>query len=213
MNRAKYITDNTNWGKKDYWGPLPASSWPASGTARTTPSPSTCPYGFWASRKNLLRVVAVKDMNLNVGHAVLVVFLGGKSYLLDNQIKQVVETKRVRHYQPRLLDQQELLVAPPELSGERRVRSRTDDRVSGRPPDGAVRMVGEYNGEMSPEPLTVLHTVFGFPTFRGQQQEVVAHIVDGGVTPWCSCRPAAGNPSAIRFRPCAVRASASSYRP
>ena len=45
-------------------------------------------------------VVAVKDLNLKVGHAVLVVFLDGKVYLLDNQIKQVVETNTVRHYEP-----------------------------------------------------------------------------------------------------------------
>jgi predicted transglutaminase-like cysteine proteinase len=49
---------------------------------------------------DMLRVVAVKDLNLKVGHAVLIVILDGKYYLLDNQIKQVVETKTVRHYQP-----------------------------------------------------------------------------------------------------------------
>ncbi|MDA0998123.1 MAG: transglutaminase-like cysteine peptidase, partial [Proteobacteria bacterium] len=53
-----------------------------------------------------LRVVAVKDMNLKVGHAVLVVFFkhptSGQimSLLLDNQIKQIVQADRVRHYQP-----------------------------------------------------------------------------------------------------------------
>jgi len=41
-----------------------------------------------------------KDLNLKIGHAVLVVFEGGKTYLLDNQIKSVVETKTVRHYKP-----------------------------------------------------------------------------------------------------------------
>jgi len=53
-----------------------------------------------------LRVVAVKDLNLKVGHAVLIVMLKDpktkktKTYLLDNQIKKVVETKTVRHYEP-----------------------------------------------------------------------------------------------------------------
>ena len=51
--------------------------------------------GFPAAQ---LRVVAVKDLNLKVGHAILVVFLGGQTYLLDNQVKKVVETKKVRHY-------------------------------------------------------------------------------------------------------------------
>lgn len=99
MNGAKYITDDTNWGTTDYWA---------------TPFEFMAKFGDcedyaiskFMSLKNLgftdndMRVVAVKDMNLKVGHAVLVVFVGGKSYLLDNQIKQVVETTTVRHYQP-----------------------------------------------------------------------------------------------------------------
>ncbi len=50
--------------------------------------------------------VAVKDLNLKVGHAVLIVKLKDpktkkrKTYLLDNQIKKVVEAKTVRHYEP-----------------------------------------------------------------------------------------------------------------
>ena len=45
-------------------------------------------------------MVAVKDMNLKVGHAILAVFVDGKVYILDNQIKIVVEAKKIRHYRP-----------------------------------------------------------------------------------------------------------------
>lgn len=50
--------------------------------------------------------MAVKDLNLKVGHAVMVVFWkdpkSGKkrTLLLDNQIKKVVDARKVRHYKP-----------------------------------------------------------------------------------------------------------------
>ena len=47
-----------------------------------------------------LRVVAVKDLNLKIGHAVLAVYLDGKALILDNQIRKVVEAKTIRHYVP-----------------------------------------------------------------------------------------------------------------
>lgn len=99
MNRAKYITDTVNWGQKDYWespGEFMAKFGDCEDYA-ITKYMSLKRLGF---KDEELRVVAVKDLNLKVGHAVLVVFLDGKIWLLDNQIKQLVETKKVRHYQP-----------------------------------------------------------------------------------------------------------------
>lgn len=99
MNRAKYITDQVNWGEKDYWespGEFMAKFGDCEDYA-ITKYMSLKRLGF---KDEQLRVVAVKDLNLKVGHAVLVVFLDGKIWLLDNQIKQLVETAKVRHYQP-----------------------------------------------------------------------------------------------------------------
>lgn len=45
-------------------------------------------------------MVAVKDLNLKVGHAILVAMLNGKIYVLDNQIPQVIEAVKIRHYDP-----------------------------------------------------------------------------------------------------------------
>ncbi len=47
-----------------------------------------------------LRVVVLQDLNLGVAHAVLIVCLYGQALLLDNQIKLVVDSTRVRHYRP-----------------------------------------------------------------------------------------------------------------
>lgn len=98
-NQRNYITDPRNWGEEDYW---------------ETPGEFIARFGDcedyaiikYLSLRNLgftdeeLRVVAVKDLNLKVGHAILVVFFGGKVLLLDNQIKKVVDTSIVRHYEP-----------------------------------------------------------------------------------------------------------------
>ncbi len=99
MNKAKYITDKTNWGKKDYWA-SPGQFMARFGDCEDyaiTKYLSLKRLGF---KNEELRVVAVKDLNLKVGHAVLVVFLDGKTWLLDNQIKKIIETKKVKHYQP-----------------------------------------------------------------------------------------------------------------
>jgi len=50
--------------------------------------------------RQLLDRQPIKDLNLKVGHAVLVVYLNSRIYLLDNQIKQVVEANSVYHYSP-----------------------------------------------------------------------------------------------------------------
>jgi predicted transglutaminase-like cysteine proteinase len=47
-----------------------------------------------------MRVVALQDLNLDVGHAVLVVYVGDQPMLLDNQISSVVPANSIRHYQP-----------------------------------------------------------------------------------------------------------------
>jgi predicted transglutaminase-like cysteine proteinase len=98
-NARPYISDPVNWHEDDYW---------------ETPGEFIARFGDcedyaiikYLSLKNLgftddeLRLVAVKDLNLRVGHAVLVVFFKGKMLLLDNQIKKVVETSIVHHYEP-----------------------------------------------------------------------------------------------------------------
>ena len=45
-----------------------------------------------------MRVVVLNDMNLRTAHAVLVVYLDGVAWLLDNQIREVVQADVVHHY-------------------------------------------------------------------------------------------------------------------
>ncbi|MCP5372937.1 MAG: transglutaminase-like cysteine peptidase [Hyphomicrobiales bacterium] len=99
MNKESYITDPVNWGKQDYWAS------PGEFIARFGDCEDYA-IAKYISLKRIgftdqdLRVVAVKDQNLRVGHAVMVAFIGGKTWLLDNQVDQMIETKVVRHYEP-----------------------------------------------------------------------------------------------------------------
>jgi predicted transglutaminase-like cysteine proteinase len=99
MNKAKYTEDEPNWGQKDFWA-TPGEFFDRMGDCEDyaiAKFVSLLKLGF---KPDQLRIVAVRDLNLKVGHAVLVVFLDGKTWLLDNQIQQVVEARNVRHYQP-----------------------------------------------------------------------------------------------------------------
>ncbi len=99
MNKAKYITDNNNWGKKDYWA-TPGEFMGRFGDCEDYAIAKFMSLILLGMNPNSLRVVAVKDLNLKVGHAILAVFVGGKTLILDNQISQVVEAKTIRHYKP-----------------------------------------------------------------------------------------------------------------
>ena len=105
MNKAKYITDKTNWGRKDYWA-TPGEFMARFGDCEDFAIVKYLSLRLLGFKERELRVVAVKDLNLKVGHAVLIVKLKDpktkktKVYLLDNQIKKVVEAKTVRHYEP-----------------------------------------------------------------------------------------------------------------
>lgn len=99
MNQSKYISDQNNWGKKDYWA-TPGEFMAKFGDCEDYAIAKFISLVKLGFRPDQLRVVAVKDLNLKVGHAILVVFLDGKTYVLDNQIKRVVEARSIRHYKP-----------------------------------------------------------------------------------------------------------------
>jgi predicted transglutaminase-like cysteine proteinase len=99
MNKATYITDETNWGQKDYWE-SPGEFMAKFGDCEDYAIAKFMSLQLLGFDPNKLRVVAVKDLNLKVGHAILAVYVDDKIYILDNQIGQVVEAKTIRHYEP-----------------------------------------------------------------------------------------------------------------
>lgn len=99
LNKAKYINDQDNWGVKDYWA-SPGEFMARFGDCEDYAIAKFVALGMLGVPQKDMRVVAVKDLNLKVGHAILIVFVDDKSYVLDNQIEQVVEANRIRHYEP-----------------------------------------------------------------------------------------------------------------
>jgi len=99
MNRAPYITDPVNWGQKDFWA-APGEFMAKFGDCEDYAIAKYISLRLLGYKDDNLRVVAVKDLNLKIGHAVLIVYYKGKPYVLDNQIKQVVPASKIKHYLP-----------------------------------------------------------------------------------------------------------------
>ncbi len=99
MNQQRYITDMENWGIEDYWETL----------YEFLDYAGDCE-DYAISKYMLLkelgvpvadmRIVIVQDENLGVAHAILAVKVDDTSYILDNQVSQVLPDTAVIHYKP-----------------------------------------------------------------------------------------------------------------
>jgi predicted transglutaminase-like cysteine proteinase len=96
-NYAPYITDPVNYGVADYWA-TPRQFLSKDGDCEDyaiTKFYSLLTLGIPGDQ---MRVVVLNDLNLRIAHAVLVVYVDGVAWLLDNQIRDVVRADTVRHY-------------------------------------------------------------------------------------------------------------------
>lgn len=100
MNSRRYITDDRNWGTNDYWAS------PAEFLERSAGDCEDYAIAKFMSLQILgwsddeLRIVAVKDLQKGIGHAVVVAFLDGRALVLDNQSETILQADEVSHYQP-----------------------------------------------------------------------------------------------------------------
>ena len=99
MNKAPYVVDRMNWGVKDYWA-TPGQFFAKFGDCEDYAIVKFLSLRSLDVPSDMMRIFIVKDLNLKVGHAVLAINLQGKTYILDNQIKRIVESTRIRHYKP-----------------------------------------------------------------------------------------------------------------
>ena len=99
MNRAPYVTDPVNWGMKDFWA-TPGEFMAKFGDCEDYAIAKYMSLRYLGYLEKDLRVVAVKDLNLKIGHAILVVYYQGKPYVLDNQVKNVIPAAKIKHYLP-----------------------------------------------------------------------------------------------------------------
>lgn len=99
MNSAPYIEDIDNYGINDYWA-TPAEFFDRSGDCEDYAIAKFLTLRELGFSNDQMRIAVVQDTNLNLVHAVLVVYYEDVAYLLDNQIDQVVRVDSVRHYRP-----------------------------------------------------------------------------------------------------------------
>ena len=99
MNSAPYIEDIMNWGVTDYWA-TPGEFFNRSGDCEDFAIAKFMSLRYLGFTNEQLRIAVVQDTNLNLVHAVLIVYFNGQALVLDNQVSQVVTTDSVPHYVP-----------------------------------------------------------------------------------------------------------------
>ncbi|MBL8697185.1 MAG: transglutaminase-like cysteine peptidase [Alphaproteobacteria bacterium] len=97
FNRQPYIVDPVNWGAADYWA-SPLQFLARSGDCEDYAVAKYVTLRQLGLSAAELRIVVLDDLNLGIAHAVLVVADGDRLLVLDNQIPQVVDARRVLHY-------------------------------------------------------------------------------------------------------------------
>lgn len=99
FNSKRYTLDINNWGEEDYWA-TPYQFLKKNGDCEDYAIAKYMSLKALGVPIEDMRVVALQDLNLNLGHAVLVVYVGEEPMMLDNQISSVVPANSIRHYQP-----------------------------------------------------------------------------------------------------------------
>ena len=99
MNRAPYVTDLVNYAVPDYWA-TPLQFMNKDGDCEDYAIAKFVSLRQLGFRSGQMRIVVLDDLNLGIAHAVLVVYLDGRAFVLDNQIAQVVPADVIKHYRP-----------------------------------------------------------------------------------------------------------------
>jgi len=111
LNGVKYITDVRNWGVTDYWA-TPTQFKSQNGDCEDYAIAKYMSLRAIGYPMDKMRIVVVQDENLGVAHGILAVYINDKPYILDNQIKQILPSKKIHHYKPFFRSTRSLVVAP-----------------------------------------------------------------------------------------------------
>lgn len=99
VNQRRYIIDPINWGVPDYWA-VPWQFFLKDGDCEDYAITKYVSLKLLGYATEAMRIVIVQDNNLDAIHAVLAVQLNNATYILDNQIEQVVPHSVIAHYTP-----------------------------------------------------------------------------------------------------------------
>ncbi|MDE6734019.1 MAG: transglutaminase-like cysteine peptidase [Desulfovibrio sp.] len=98
-NTWPYREDVVNWGKPDYWA-VPAQFLKKSGDCEDYAIAKYFTLKELGIPPEDMRIVVLRDTIRNLAHAVLVVYLDGEAYVLDNLSNVVQPHSRLRNYVP-----------------------------------------------------------------------------------------------------------------
>ncbi|MDX2072987.1 MAG: transglutaminase-like cysteine peptidase [Alphaproteobacteria bacterium] len=99
-NAHPYIVDQLNWGLNDYWS-TPYEFMEVNGDCEDYAIAKYYSLRAAGVPEDRLRIMVVQDLNLGgIIHAILGVYDDDKLWILDNQIKQVVDAYSIYHYRP-----------------------------------------------------------------------------------------------------------------
>jgi predicted transglutaminase-like cysteine proteinase len=99
MNRAAYVVDPVNYGVPDYWA-TPLQFFAKDGDCEDYAIAKFVSLKRLGFTNEQMRLVVLDDLNLQIAHAILVVYIGSRAFVLDNQIPKVVPAEVIHHYRP-----------------------------------------------------------------------------------------------------------------
>ena len=99
VNAKRYINDSRNYGKSDYWA-TPVEFLERGGDCEDFAIAKYVALRALGVPESRLRVAIVQDTLKNIPHAVLMVYTDKGTYVLDNQIKTLVNADRPGRYRP-----------------------------------------------------------------------------------------------------------------
>lgn len=99
MNKVRYIGDQKNWGKSDYWE-TPIEFMTYGGDCEDFAIAKYVSLRALGVPDRAMRVAIVKDTQKNIAHAILIVYTEDGPMVLDNQIKTMTEASSIHHYKP-----------------------------------------------------------------------------------------------------------------
>jgi predicted transglutaminase-like cysteine proteinase len=99
VNQTRYIEDNQNWGKSDYWA-TPIEFFSKGGDCEDFAIAKYASLRALGFSTEQLRIAIVQDTRRNMPHALLIVYTDEGAFVLDNQDKRVENIGDVARYQP-----------------------------------------------------------------------------------------------------------------
>lgn len=99
VNETRYITDQRNYGKSDYWA-TPVEFIRKGGDCEDFAIVKYTALRALGVPENRMRIAIVHDNIKNIPHAILIVYTDQGAYVLDNQEKKMINSDGYNRYRP-----------------------------------------------------------------------------------------------------------------